>query len=588
MTERGARGSTKRFGIGTYRDDGDRRHATAANGSSYGHNGAPTDLTVDEHRVVVDDRDAVYELRERLRPPSEHATPRRAQGSGISLGWWVLGALVVIVPAVYLRVVALDALGFNSDEAVYAGQAASIAGQERFLPYFPVFRAHPLLFHSLLSVPYQFGVSPLVGRLLSAAIGVATVGVTYAAGARLHSRRVGFVAALILAVMPYHVVVTRQVLLEGPTTLFAAVGLYLLIRYADAGPAARLERLAWLTGAAAAMALSFLTKETSILLMGGVYAFFALSPELKSRMRDLFTSLGVYAAIISVYPISLALSGRQSTGNSFLVWQLFRRANHTWTFYPTVLPSALGWLVVLAAVAGLVLLRRRKTWRERLLLCWILVPFGFFQIWPVKGFQYLLPAAPAVAMLAALGLTAGVNVFALRRMRGDARLITAVAVTVTVASLAASSFVQVRPQSAGTEFLAGSGGVPGGREAGWWVADNVPVGARMLALGPSMANIVQFYGDRKVYGLSVSPNPLHRNPVYEPVYNPDYKLRNNDIQYLIWDSYSAGRSSFFSDRLKRYAERYNGRVVHTETVGVRTPTGEIVEKPAIIIYEVRP
>ena len=32
-------------------------------------------------------------------------------------------------------------------------------------------------------------------------------------------------------------------------------------------------------------------------------------------------------------------------------------------------------------------------------------------------------------------------------------------------------------------------------------------GATMLAIGPSMANILEFYGHRRAYGLSVSPNP---------------------------------------------------------------------------------
>ena len=45
--------------------------------------------------------------------------------------------------------------------------------------------------------------------------------------------------------------------------------------------------------------------------------------------------------------------------------------------------------------------RRRSSWREVLLLAWIIVPFVFFEVWPVKGFPYLLVLAPAVAVLAA-------------------------------------------------------------------------------------------------------------------------------------------------------------------------------------------
>ena len=53
-----------------------------------------------------------------------------------------------------------------------------------------------------------------------------------------------------------------------------------------------------------------------------------------------------------------------------------------------------------AAIGGLVWLRRENTWRERLLICWCLVPIAFFTVWPVKGYQYLLPIAPVVAVLA--------------------------------------------------------------------------------------------------------------------------------------------------------------------------------------------
>jgi hypothetical protein len=110
----------------------------------------------------------------------------------------------------------------------------------------------------------------------------------------------------------------------------------------------------------------------------------------------------------------------------------------------------------------------------------------------------------------------------------------------------------------------------------------------MLAVGPSMANVIQFYGHRKTYGLSVSPNPLHRNPVYEPVLNPDNLIRQNEIQYLVWDIYSSGRTQFFSNRLLTYSERYHGRIVHTETVQVTAPDGTKTDEAVIVIYEVRP
>ena len=103
-----------------------------------------------------------------------------------------------------------------------------------------------------------------------------------------------------------------------------------------------------------------------------------------------------------------------------------------------------------------------------------------------------------------------------------------------------------------------------------------------------MSNIVQFYGNRKGYGLSVSANPLHRNPSYEPILNPDYQLRTGELHYIIWDSFSAARSVFFEKMLFTYVDRYHGRAVHTQTVSVATPEGEFTEKRIIVVYEVRP
>ena len=70
--------------------------------------------------------------------------------------------------------------------------------------------------------------------------------------------------------------------------------------------------------------------------------------------------------------------------------------------------------------------------------------------------------------------------------------------------------------------------------------------------------------------------------------NPDFKIRTGDLQYLVWDSFSAGRTEFFSEKLLYYVQKYNGRAVHTETVKVTTPDGATVEKPVIIVYEVHP
>lgn len=494
----------------------------------------------------------------------------------------IAGIVIVSTVAIGLRVWGINQLGYNTDEAVYAGQAAAIARDPTLKDIFPIFRAHPLLFQFLLALVFNFGVSDLAGRLVAVAISLGTVYLVYRVGALLYGQKPGLLAGLFMALMPYHVVVSRQVLLDGPLVFCTTLVIYFVARFAMT------QRAAWLYLAGVGMGLTFLAKETGIILLGAIYAFLAISHEIRVRIKDIILSTVFMAVMILPFPLSLLLAGGTRSGKNYLVWQLFRRANHPWDFYVSNVPEAIGFLVIIAALLGLWFLRHEKSWRERLLICWILVPVAFFQIWPTKGFQYLLPIAPPIAVLAGRAIARwwpdDLFVFKLRIRRA---LIKTTTVGLIAVSLLISSITIITPATSGM-FVAGTGGVPGGREAGLWIRNNIPAGATLMTIGPSMANILQFYGHRKAYGLSVSPNPLRRNPSYPPILNPDMQIRNGEIQYVVWDSYSAERSSFFSDGVLRFAKRYHGRVIHTQSVKVELADGTIIDKPVIVIYEVRP
>ena len=487
-----------------------------------------------------------------------------------------LPLMAVIGVGTFLRVWQLGAVGYNSDESIYAGQAASIAGDEQARSVFPAFRAHPLLFQALLSLVFRTGIGDTRGRLLAAAFGVATIVVVFLLGRLLYGPTVGTVAALLLALMPYHVVVSRQVLLDTPMVFFATASLYCVARFCQQ------EAPRWLYAAGGLLGLTLLTKETGIVLLAGLYAFFALSPHIRFRLRDGVVAAGIMVAIAAAFPLTLMFAGRSGVGQRYLAWQLFRRSNHNLLFYPFTVSVAVGLLVVVLALAGLWLLRRERSWRERLLVCWGCAPVALFEIWPVKGYQYLLATAPVFALLAARVL---VQWPLPRRVAPErerpARL---AAVSIVALSLLVPSWNRVSPAPTAT-YLAGAGGLPAGREAGRWIDANLPQGATLLTVGPSMANVITFYGHRRALGLSVSPNPLNRNPSYTPVDNPDRHLRRGEIQYLVWDSFSAHRAPFFADRLLAYAEKYKARAIHTETIAVRTGS-DSVPRPVITIYEV--
>ncbi|MFF4504126.1 ArnT family glycosyltransferase [Streptomyces sp. NPDC001401] len=488
----------------------------------------------------------------------------------------------VLVLAGLMRFWALGATGFNSDEAVYTGTAASLAGDPTLQQFFPVFRAHPLLLATVLSGLLGRGIDDFSARAVTAAIGVACVALTYLLAKRLYGRGAGLAAALLLAVMPYHVIVSRQVLLDGLLTLCATGVLYCVVRYVES------TSLPWLLAAGAAMGATVLAKETGMVFLGALYGFFALTKGVPVRLRHLVYALATMTAVAAAFPLAVYLAGSHRTGQNYVLWQLFRRANHHPWFYLVNVPGAVGWAVLVAAAAGLVWLRRQGTWREPLLLWWIAVPVLFFDLWPVKGYQYLLPIAPVLAVLAGRTLAAVAGLRLPGRWPAHAASVVSVGLCLAVAaSLAGPAAARIDPAPTG-KLLAGTGGLPGGREAGLWVRTHVPQGARMLAAGPSLANVLQFYGHRQVSALSVTGGALYHNPAYQPVRNPDRALRTGQYQYVVWDSYTAARSSFYGDKARDLAAKYHGITVYTGVENVRTgPGGAHADRKTIVIYKVR-
>ncbi|MGH2626204.1 MAG: ArnT family glycosyltransferase, partial [Anaerolineales bacterium] len=280
----------------------------------------------------------------------------------------LLGAALLLGAG--LRLAGLGSVGLNSDEAVYMGQAAALAEVPDLASLFPVFRAHPLLTQSILSFLFRFGVSDFLGRLVAVSFGLGTVYLTYLLGRRLYGWWAGWLAALLLAVMPYHVIVSRQFLLDVPLAFFATLTLVLLADFAANPQPPRLY------AAGAGMGLVFLSKETGLIMLAAVYTFLALSPRLHVRLRDLAISLGVFALVIAPYPLTLALAGGEGAGRTqqYLVWQLSRRPNHDWAFYPEVVGPSIGLALLAAAVLGLFLLRRENSRKEILLAAWVMVP----------------------------------------------------------------------------------------------------------------------------------------------------------------------------------------------------------------------
>ncbi|HEY6377625.1 MAG TPA: glycosyltransferase family 39 protein [Candidatus Dormibacteraeota bacterium] len=504
------------------------------------------------------------------------------------------------------RTVGLMHDGLNSDEAVYSGQAAALAGDDVSGRLFGVFRAHPLFGQLTLSAVYRVtGIGDTPPRVVAVITGLLLAGVIAALAYVLVGRAGAALAFTIVCLSPYCLVVSRQFLLDGPLALLVAITLLLMVLHL------RRRSMRFLYAAVITAGLALLTKEPAALIVPAIITT-ALVGRRTTRIgwREGLICVGLYIVTVSPLPLSVLVAGGSQTTQQFLTWQLFRPANHSATFYLTSVAPAIGLPVVVLAVIGLVAAMRRHRPEDVAVLSFLLYPLAFFELWPVKGYEYLLVLMPSITVLCVQGVLVLGELIAsvLRRFAGGAeRHWTAVSraglatLAVSVLALAAPNVVRSQsialaatdsgddtPVAAPSNYLAGTGGLQGAREVGAWMNANTPSGTVVLTIGPTFANVVQFYGRRHALALSVSPNPLHRNPTYQFVDNPDKLIRTDQVRYLVWDAYSASRSPFFSKHLLELVKKFHGAVAYEQDVKVERSSGHVTTQKLVVVYAVFP
>ncbi len=217
----------------------------------------------------------------------------------------ILPAALILLVAAALRLSALGDVppGLYHDEAYYGLDAVDVL-RGHLSVYFPINNGRePLFIYLVAGLIGLLGRSPFALRLTSAFIGMLTVAATAAAGRALFSRRVGLLAAAVLAVTLWHVHLSR--------VGFRAVTLPLLIAltvWRGAVAVRTGRRRDWLT-AGLLYGLSFYTytaaRFTPVALgLFGLYALTAFGPR---RLRPYARGAGLAALAAAVALIPLAL-----------------------------------------------------------------------------------------------------------------------------------------------------------------------------------------------------------------------------------------------------------------------------------------
>ncbi|CCD28776.1 Dolichyl-phosphate-mannose-protein mannosyltransferase family protein [Candidatus Glomeribacter gigasporarum BEG34] len=262
--------------------------------------------------------------------------------------------------------------------------------------------------------------------------GVLLIGLT---GARLFNPQAGLHAALALGSSPYWNLLGHFNVLDMGLAFWMQMCLctFLLAQRPDARPAAR---RGWMWLCWASMALAVLTKGlVGVLLPGAALALYTLIARDWALWRRLYLVSGVliFSAIAAPWFV-LIQSRYPAFFEFFFIVQHFRRyltpeQNRPGAFYyfvPVIIAGFLPWVSILwrSIRRALEMPRQPNGFKPALLLViWIAFIFIFFSLSYSKLISYILPVAPALALLLGFNLPCITSVQWRRHLIGQAALI---------------------------------------------------------------------------------------------------------------------------------------------------------------------
>jgi Dolichyl-phosphate-mannose-protein mannosyltransferase len=267
----------------------------------------------------------------------------------------------------------------------------------------------------LFDLPYgnvteQFAKDPgeiwIAARTLAAALCMAGVAATYWAARRLWGVREGLVAAAVLSFAFLPVAYSRVAVTDVGALVGVALALLWSVRAAEEG---RTRDYA-LAGAAAGLAIAFKYTAGLVLLPLGIAALSRLRPDGARALARLALGAALAAVVFAVLNPYVFGSLEQWWGD--LRDQADVAANERKPgqesggvgYYLDSLTWGLGWAALAAALVGVVVELRRDVVRGLILIALPLALFAYLASQSRYFGRWLLPAYPALALLASVGI----------------------------------------------------------------------------------------------------------------------------------------------------------------------------------------
>ena len=314
----------------------------------------------------------------------------------------------------------------------------------------------------------------VAGRATSAVLGTAAVGFVYLTAARLYDRRVGVFAALVMAVAFLPVFYSHLALNDVPALLPLAVS-----AWGSAGVLTRGRRLDWAV-AGAGLGLAAATKYTAgivVLPLIVAAAYRLADAEARAEaLRGAAIAAALAAALfllanphalLSYSEFRADVDRQEEAASGF--GKLGLDQDSGVLYYLGVLTWGFGWVPLAAALGGALLAFRADVRRALFLVPWPLLFIVYMGTQERFFGRWLLPALPALAILAGLGATRALELAGDRRPRLAAVAAVAVGVALGAQGLYYSVHVDRVLSRDDTRNLARA-----------WMAANIPAGSKIV------------------------------------------------------------------------------------------------------------
>ena len=484
--------------------------------------------------------------------------------------------LLIFILAFLVRFYSIGEIGFNNDEAIYSGQAASLAGFEEFQKHFSIFRAHPLLTQFFISLSFLiFGINETTARIIPVIFGSLTSVLVYYITKLIYNQKLGILASIIISLLPYHIIITKQVLVDVPLSFFFSLVLLLFLVLNKKN---NNRFLVFLIGSSAG--LCFISKEIGILTIPLSIISFIIIKQI--NIKNILIFFFAFSLFSSPYWLSIiTIDEARISLISYLEWQSSRPSNHDILYYfDIVSKDLLGYgLSGLFSISLVYLLIRRQYLCKNLALLslWLFIPFIFYQILSIKGYHFLISIIPLFLIFSLLILNTNI----LNKFRGK-KIIAIIMIPIIIGTN--NIFISEVILSQKYYPTLGSETAEVMKYTSLWIKDNTLDNSTVLTIYTHMANILKFYSHRDAISLQ-----SNNNPAYDQIDNADLLILSGKINYLVSEQKQVDNAKFLEKKsrlMNDYIIRYNGIPIYSALDPDSHNAIENQNKAAVTVYSI--